>query len=259
MFVGFNIELTESGMLEDYFNIGKKIFESHKKEVKENIDLYIGTDCYLDGTEIQADWFPEIEADIFLSHSHKDEELAISFAGWLYDLFGLTAFVDSCIWGYSDDLLKIIDNEYCYNDNNNTYNYKKRNYSTSHVHMMLCMALTKMIDKTECLFFINTPKSLMVSENIKCNGTASPWIYAELQISEVIRRQPVARTVTHFDSQPIMESAKSLNIKYDVNLKHLIKLSNLDLMWWCKARKDMPDRLDALDALYLHKGILTLR
>lgn len=255
MFAGFNVDISEGNTFGDnFYNVGKRIFESHKVTVKQNIDSYFGAENYLDGTSIQKDWFPEIEADIFLSHSHKDEELAISFAGWLHETFGLMSFVDSCIWGYSNDLLRIIDNAYCYNDNSNTYNYSKRNYSTSHVHMMLCMALTKLIDKTECLFFINTPKSLIVSENIKTQSTASPWVYAELQISEVIRQQPRQRPIIHFDSHPITENVKNMNVKYDVNLKHLVPLSVHDLKRW-ENMNVYALRTHALDVLYQHKNI----
>lgn len=56
---------------------------------------------------MQSYWFPKINADIFLSHSHKDEKLIIAFAGWLKDTFNLDVFIDSCIWGYSNDLQKL--------------------------------------------------------------------------------------------------------------------------------------------------------
>ena len=46
---------------------------------------------------------------IFISHSHKDINKVIAFAGWLKTNFGLEAFIDSCSWGYCDELLKIID------------------------------------------------------------------------------------------------------------------------------------------------------
>ena len=63
---------------------------------------------------MQANWFPQIKADIFISHSHKDKGLALALAGWLEETFGLTAFIDSCVWGYANKLLKMIDDEYCY-------------------------------------------------------------------------------------------------------------------------------------------------
>ena len=66
----------------------------------------------LNGNKIQIDWFPQISADIFISHSHDDEDLANAFAGWLYDEFKLTSFIDSNAWGYVDELLTLFNKEY---------------------------------------------------------------------------------------------------------------------------------------------------
>ena len=38
-------------------------------------------DKTISAAKIEKDWFPHFDADIFLSHSHRDEELAIKFAG----------------------------------------------------------------------------------------------------------------------------------------------------------------------------------
>lgn len=69
--------------------------------------------------------------------------------------------------GVCRQFIKKIDDKYCVSYiNKENYDYKKRNYSTSHVHTMLTVALSKMIDKTECIFFINTPESLNISEGM---------------------------------------------------------------------------------------------
>ena len=78
---------------------------SVEKHIKENDKI--------DGTKMQENWFPKVDADIFISHSHKDENLAKGLAGWLYKEFGLEAFIDSCVWGYANDLLLEIDKKYC--------------------------------------------------------------------------------------------------------------------------------------------------
>lgn len=93
----------------DYYSIGKNIYKHIQNRINESLDSYIGVDGTINGSELQSDWFPSINAHVFLSHSHKDEKLAIRFAGWLYYNFGLITFIDSCIWSYSDDLLKKID------------------------------------------------------------------------------------------------------------------------------------------------------
>ena len=178
MFRGFNIDLNWNEKYDnDFYAIGKKVFASYENDVKDNLKNYTLMNGVLDGTKMQDDWFPQIDADIFLSHSHSDEKRAIAFAGWLYEKFGIKTFIDSCIWGYSNNLLKMIDDKHCYQEHNNTYNYNARNYSTSHVHMILSVALTKMIDNTECIFFLNTPNSISASTII--DKTESPWIYSE--------------------------------------------------------------------------------
>ena len=221
----------------------------NKTEVHHNIKKYvIGESGVINGTKLQNDWFPQINCDVFISHSHRDEKVAIALAGWLYKTFGLTSFIDSCIWGYANDLLKDIDNEYCRN-NNRSYNYNRRNYSTSHVHMMLNMALMQMIDKTECLFFLNTPNSICL-DDIE-TSTLSPWIYSEIGISQIIektlkRKRTFTRRTT--DSS-IRESIEVPDFKYKLNLEHLAVINHSHLNNWAKCNKK---KTDALDYLYNH-------
>lgn len=136
--------------------------------------------------EILGDWFTPIRSHIFLSHSHDDEEMVKQLAGYLKHTYGIECFIDSCVWGYANDLLKEIDNRYCRyqeTDGQFFYEYDNRNRSTSHVHMLLNGALAKMINKTECLFFINTPNSVNAQDVENPSKTASPWIYSELLIN----------------------------------------------------------------------------
>lgn len=164
MYRGFNLDYfgaTPEAYSESLMSIGAKIYESDKAKIEENLDEFIFSDNSLDGTEIQNAWFPQVNADVFISHSHDDAKMAIMFAGWLKETFQLRSFVDSCIWGYANGLLKKIDNLFCRNGKENCYSYHKRSYSTSHVHMMLSSALTMMMDKTECLIFLDTPSSII--------------------------------------------------------------------------------------------------
>ena len=199
------------------------------EEMDENI---------LDGDKIMKDWFPEIEADVFISHSHKDLERSKVLAYWLYGRYGIKSFIDSNIWGYADDLLKIIDNKYCKNQGKKSYNYTKRNYSTSHVHMMLMTALNKMIDKTECVIFIDTPNS-NVGDGIN-NKTLSPWIYGELETTRIIRKRWPERKA---------KVSEGRQIEYSIDIQHLIDL-NVDLLnEWDKFKKNNAPK-EALDNLY---------
>lgn len=149
MYRGYN--LTDATFTQNALNYqyGKNLYEDFQKTIRPSLESYIIDNGILDAEEIQKDWFPEVNAHIFISHSHKDKDLAIALAGWLRYKFGLDAFIDSCVWGYANDLLKILDDEYCKHSHSDLYDYNKRNYSTSHVHMLLMAALNKMIDKTE--------------------------------------------------------------------------------------------------------------
>lgn len=170
----YNMELNKCQPL------GCSIYSKHENEVKECLSEFITEDGIINGTALKEHWFSISKKDVFISHSHKDINKVKAFAGWLNQTFGLEAFIDSCAWGYCDDLLRKIDDKYCYNAKTNTYNYNLRNYTTSHVHMMLSTALTEMIDNTECIIFFNTPNSINLSEeldNVKGKqSTISPWI-----------------------------------------------------------------------------------
>ena len=118
MYRGFNLLLENNSFREGYFETLKEIgldsFSRQQTSIEETINSFGRNDGSLDGSMMQANWFPQIKADIFISHSHKDEDLALALAGWLKVSFGLTAFIDSCVWGYANDLLKMIDYKYCY-------------------------------------------------------------------------------------------------------------------------------------------------
>ena len=149
-----------------HFTKGIELFSAHEKEVQDCLSEYITEDGIINGTALKEHWFSISKKDVFISHSHCDINKVKAFAGWLYDCFELEAFIDSCSWGYCDDLLKKIDKKYCYKPKTDTYDYQLRNYTTSHVHMMLSTALTEMMDNTECVIFFNTPNSINMSEEI---------------------------------------------------------------------------------------------
>ena len=255
MYRGYNITKIEINKLfqrigySDVDNIDDYLY-NQKSRIEDNLYsvFHRMDEGVLDGALIQEDWFPMVRTPVFISHSHKDLALAKKFAGWLWGRFKITSFIDSCIWGYADDLLKIIDDKYCLNDNKRTYNYKKRNLSTSHIHMMLMTALSKMIDKSECVFFLNTPNS-NIAEGIK-SSTLSPWIYGEIEISRLIekKRPPRQYTRIYDHGGRIIEIKEQLAIKYPLNLGHFYNLSHEVLLKWDTSA--LYNAEDALDKLY---------
>ncbi|AKA68114.1 hypothetical protein [Clostridium scatologenes] len=251
MFVGFKLNIDEN-LFNDYdtccYNTGNKSFNLDRKKFEKSLENFILKDGSLDGSNIQSDWFPQIDADIFISHWHKDKDMAIALSGWLNRNFQLNAFVDSCAWGYCENLLKEIDNKYCLIDGR-YYDYTKRNYSTSHVHMMLCTALVKMMDKAECLFFLNTPNLIKTSYIIE--KTQSPWIYMEIAAAKLIRKTP----------REIFASKQNFNfnVNYNLDMEHLYEINYQDLEKWrirCFKYGKGLDKFQKLDELYKIKNII---
>lgn len=260
MFAGFNLQIDLSDWLDkdEYYISGKSIDEKNKKSIEEDLEAFI-IDGVIDGSSLQEEWFPQINADIFISHSHKDLRLAYCLVGWLFKHFKLRAFVDSNVWGFSDDLLKKIDDKYCVNSSSESksYSYEKRNYSTSHVHMMLSVALNKMIDKTECLFFMNTPSSVSITDTVQ-NATFSPWIYSELFTSEVIRKQELLRYRKGYMKKKAMFESAELIIRYNISTDHLIDLDEKELLKW-RLHGISTSGHDSLDQLNLMKGLFEVK
>lgn len=245
MYRGFKISDLGFNNEEEYHRIGKTIFDGFNIEAHNSLKKYVSINGVLDGAKMQEDWFPSINAHVFISHSHNDRDLAITFAGFLKKEFQIISFIDSCIWGYANDLLKLLDNKYCKIEGKNSYQYDLRNYSTSHVHMMLSTALTKMIDKTECLFFINTPNSILASEIEE--KTLSPWIYSEIETSKMIRvNLPYRPSQKMFSGGKLNEADERLLIKYPIDSGHLTEIEPAAFNEISKTTK--PE--DALDGLY---------
>lgn len=220
---------------EFYYNIGKNKYNEQLDAVKVALNEFYLDDGAINGRELKEQWFPKIDADVFLSHSHKDEEDIIALAGFLFEEFKLVSFIDSTVWGYANDLLKQIDERYCKNTDSNTYDYERRNYSTSHIHLMLNTSLLEMIDNSECIIFIDTPNSIQKVSQTITNGTFSPWIYSELNLMKFLRINPPKRLFeksASFSQEQRNEILnESLQILYDVqspleclvdlNLNHL--------------------------------------
>jgi hypothetical protein len=262
MYRGFQLRISPLSYSK-YKPTGDDIYTNFSTHIKPILSEFILPNGTLDGDKMQRDWFPDIDADIFISHSYNNRDIAISLAGWLYEKFGIIAFIDSCIWRYAGNLLRTIDNNYCWSDQRKeTYNYLKRNKSTAHVNNILSIALSKMIDRTECLFFLKTPESTF--ESIMGDSTYSPWIYYEISQSQLIRKKIPSRLTTNeyvklfSKGVTLNESQKEeLRIEYMLELNHLQQLSVSEMNKWeynCNAlhlsRDDNP-----LDILYNIKKI----
>jgi hypothetical protein len=226
MWRAFNLKLEADFFNENFYSIGHQIFESNKQNVKDVFDKYSLQNGNLDGTKMQGDWFPQIEADVFLSHSHKDQKTAIKVAGYLSESFGLNVFIDSCVWGYSNDLLTGILN--------NSSNLDEIKHATSHVNMMLSTSLSKMMDRTECLFFLNSKNSVSaIAESV--SKTTSPWVFYEMSLLNLLEKKPPKRNQLKRKIKTFSESSKneySFVIEHEINLNSLIEISFDNLKEW---------------------------
>jgi len=235
---------------------GKSISTNYKKIVNEILKEKFIDNKIIDGTKIQDDWFPQVKCDIFLSHSHKDIDNAKFLSGWLKNNFDLDVFIDYNIWGNIVDLLKRIDKAYCYNKETKTYDYTKRNFTTSHVHMMLINALVDMMDRTECLMFFETPNSLNLKKMTHSSSevTESPWIYNELFLSKIIQTTKPSRAAPVSESRKFTALEKNFRPIYKTDTSHLIPLDNIDIQNWLRDY-DKTNNVHSLDVLYNLKKV----
>lgn len=257
MYRGFKLKLGALPEQEsaDFYRIGSNLFAEQKKVVKSSLDSLVLEDGSLSAAVLQEQWFPKLAADVFISHSHRDENQALILAGYLHKYLCITSFIDSVVWGYGGDLLKEIDNKYCtfHRDGQRYYNYDARNLSTSHVHLMVAGALNKMIDSTECIFFLDTPNS--VKPSTITDTTLSPWIHSEILTTQFIRkRKPWHHANRRRLTKSMSEGSinESLKMTYAIKTGHLtdINLNDASLhSWRMNARRD-DYKLDALYRLY---------
>lgn len=196
----------------------------------------LSNDVILDGNKMIETYFPNVNADIFISHSHKDINKAKEFAKEIYRRTGLVSFIDSLAWENVDNLF---------------ISTHKDKVPDKYAYMMLNTALLNMIDKCECLFFLNTPNSF----NNESNSTFSPWIYSELSMANVIEKKIPKRILKcnqHLIEQSMESmtfSSKNLKITLKPKVDKLSKCKYETIKTWldcCEKNK----KLSNLDELY---------
>lgn len=253
MYRVFNVRL-DGVKLDDrrYIEAGKTVLSNGKKTIRKKLDQLVDLDGAFNAKLAEEDWFPSVDAHVFISHSHKDESKALFVAGWLKETFGIEAFIDSSVWGYGNDLLRQIDNEHCWNKNGVTYNYDLRNRSTSYIHTIISISLAKMINSTECIFFLNTPNS--IDPNSAIQATQSPWLYHEISMAGMlpeISRRPQA--VVEKADRSVTADAANLFARFPVNLGQFSELTVAELNKWAECNEPTPEA--SLDCLYKQKGV----
>ena len=261
MFVPFKTDIQTINTLARRQGLRSKSFAQRQQRSKEELRRILhGQNGVVNGSYLQSFYFPTDNDgfyDVFISHSHNDLQHALLLATWLEDNCGLRCFVDHFVWGSADDLLKEIDDEYCMQSNGALYNYEKRNFSTSHVHAMLSMAILDVIDKTECSIFIESCNSLDLSGI--GTKTLSPWLYEEITMMKRLRQripnryQGWKQQVRSFSTGARIEmlnEARQLKVSYNIDVS---RISNLDTSDFLRLENQ---GTRGLDNTYRNKGIL---
>jgi hypothetical protein len=216
----------------------QRFLERHEERLIALEKYLLDENSLLDADKIQADIFPAMPADVFISHSHSDREGAIDIALAL-ERIGLTAFVDSCVWGHADDLLKKIDGEFCIPEGWTSYSYDLRNRTTTNVHLILNSALQGMIERSELFIFIESKNSVKVGEYVnKSEFLSSPWIHSELMFANRVRRSE-RRNFNRSNESLDLRKAEASDLTFAYNIPESTKAMNFfEFVTWLE---EFPD------------------
>ena len=99
------IDRVKVGLWDHLSNAGRATRDSIRNCIKARI---VSGKWVLSGNDIESNWFPQMQNHVFISHSHKDEDLALALSGALKYWLGIDAFVDSSVWGYYAQLQSLI-------------------------------------------------------------------------------------------------------------------------------------------------------
>ncbi|HCG8132753.1 TPA: hypothetical protein NJ508_004214 [Vibrio parahaemolyticus] len=258
MYRGIDLKIEDRTLFEHSSNYSS-ILDAKKTNISTTFKDILMNENQLDAEKIIQAWFPSDRYDVFISHSHKDKDLANDLANWLYEKFSITSFIDSHVWGYANKLLQELNNEYARKDSA-TYHYEPAMSNAANVYLMLSTALSEMIEKSECLLFINTENTLRnirIKDSQDESRTASPWIMHELKVSSLIEKKLVREALVAESFEKVL-GAESIGFSYNVSTNHLIKADEKIFQAWLddfsNSNKDKangePKQHIALDTLY---------
>lgn len=173
----------------------------------------------------KGEGFPDF--DVFISHSHNDEDKAKHLAEYLRKECGKQPFLDSYVWSSADELMMCIDDKYSRIPRSSLLSYEKVQYSSSHVHTMLSMAILEMIARCESFIFIESSESIDYNVLRKSGTrTQSPWLYQELQY---VRMLSAKYKSGHIREGMFSDITTPLIIQYGANLDDFIPLTAFNI------------------------------
>ena len=189
-------------------------FNFEEEKARKFILDYIQNERSINFTDIQKIMFPnDIYPDVFISHSHGDENLAKKLKEYL----GVSAFIDSEIWGNIYNLEKnlIFDKPITYLGNETIQELNKIYSSTK---LILATALSNVMHNSKYFVFIET-----LNSRNNDNTTYSPWIYFENQLArQIFIKERTNRIVANQEHKN-----ESIECKFTTDYDFLDKKTNL--------------------------------
>ena len=261
MYRSYEIELSRGAFSNQYERLKPGIsalYPNLRKSLACKIAQYgYDKNIPVDGELIEKTWFPQGEFHVFISHSHKDIELASCLAVYLKWRMGINAFVDSLVWGYRDTLIKQLTptglGHYRWTEE------QKLSFTSSvasHVDCMLLKSLMEVMDRCECILFLNTPNA-MTTEGV-CGKTMSAWIYGEMEAARRLRKivperlRLTKRAMENYSRVVLDESVGAqpvIMMSHPMDTSHLQKISSNKFVDWTNAVVST-DPQQSLDTLY---------
>lgn len=216
-------------------------YNEAKKKYTIDIKKYFTPEGRLSGRKMMNDLFPQVPADIFISHSHKDFVSAKTLAYWLNTYTKSSVFLDECFWGSADKLL-INVNAIGGNDEYDTFCK-----NASSVYMILANAISGMIHCCHTFIFIDSQNAIDDPENLE---TDSPWIFFELQlIYRIIENEKMLLSKlnkTASDNLSAMEMLNESRISLPVTLKNFCSCNQEDFFSWNNEQRETMPGMDGL-------------